>query len=218
MDQLTMVSPGGQPGVATNQHIGRVHALFEPLLAHQRILRQIIELKLNNWLSFALLDLRDPRTVRERALARHQRLPPRETLHAWDDELCRALEGRADEKTLSFLLSIMLDGFPQVKAPSIDIYVDGALLLISGELVSPQIVAATISRVWRKNRFPSIAEFLDECSEMTKAATTTHRVITKMIALRDNAEDALIATGDLPEVSESSLFIRCVGQYCDADD
>ena len=38
---------------------------------------------------------------------------------------------------------------------------------------------------------------------MTKAATTTHRVITKMIALRDNAEDALIATGDLPEVPAS---------------
>jgi hypothetical protein len=39
---------------------------------------------------------------------------------------------------------------------------------------------------------------------MTKTATTTRRVITKMIALRDNAEDALIATGDLPEVSEST--------------
>jgi hypothetical protein len=204
MDQLTIVSPNSRPETAANQPIDRVRALFEPLLAHQRILRQIIELKLSNWLSFALLDLRDPQTVRERALARHQRLPVRETLHAWDDELCRALEGKADEKTLSFLLSIMLDGFPQAKTPGIDIYVDGVLLLISGEQVSPQIVAAAISRVWRKNRFPpSIAEFLDECSEMTKAATTTHRVITKMIALRDNAEDALIATGDLPEVSAS---------------
>jgi hypothetical protein len=38
---------------------------------------------------------------------------------------------------------------------------------------------------------------------MTKAATTTRQVITKMIALRDNAEDALIATGDLPEVPAS---------------
>ncbi len=79
------------------------------------------------------------------------------------------------------------------------------LLLISGEQVSPQIVAAAISRVWRKSRFPpSISEFLDECSEMTKAATSTRRVITKMIALRDNAEDALIATGDLPEVRHPS--------------
>jgi hypothetical protein len=205
MDQLTIVSLGGQPGVAANQNIGRVHALFEPLLAHQRILRQIIDLKLSNWMSFGLLDLRDPLTVRERALARHQRLPARETLHAWDDELCSALEGKADERTLSFLLSFMLDGFPQAKTPGIDIYVDGVLLLISGEQVSPQIVAAAISRVWRKNRFPpSISEFLDECSEMTKTATTTRRVITKMIALRDNAEDALIATGDLPEVSEST--------------
>ena len=85
-------------------------------------------------------------------------------------------------------------------------------MLISGEQVSPQIVAAAISRVWRKNRFPpSIAEFLDECSEMTKAATTTHRVITKMIALRDNAEDALIATGDLPEVSESFQILEDAG-------
>jgi hypothetical protein len=204
MDQLTIVSPGRQPGVAANQNIGRVHALFEPLLAYQRILRQIIELKLSNWLSFALLDLRDPQTVRERALARHQRLPARETLHSWDDELCRALEGKADERTLSFLLSIMLDGFPQAKSPGIDIYVDGVLLLISGEQVSPQIVAAAISHVWRKNKFsPSISEVLDECSEMTKAATSTRQVITKMIALRDNAEDALIATGDLPGVSAS---------------
>jgi hypothetical protein len=95
-------------------------------------------------------------------------------------------------------------GFPQLKTPGIDIYVEGALMLISGEQVSPQIVAAAISRVWQKNKFPpSISEFLDECSEMTKAAITTRRVITKMIALRDNAEDALIATGDLPGVSAS---------------
>ncbi len=50
MDQLTIVSPGGRPETAANQHIDRVHALFEPLLAHQRILRQIIEQKLSNWL------------------------------------------------------------------------------------------------------------------------------------------------------------------------
>jgi hypothetical protein len=94
----------------------------------------------------------------------------------------------------------------QAKTPSIDIYVDGALLLISGEQVSPQIVAAAISRVWRKNRFPpSISELLDEFSEMTKAATSTRHVITKMIVLRDNAEDALIATGDLPSSILRSL-------------
>jgi hypothetical protein len=57
MEQLTIVSPGGRPETAVNQHIDRVRVLFEPLLAHQRILRQIIELKLSNWLSFALLDL-----------------------------------------------------------------------------------------------------------------------------------------------------------------
>ena len=104
----------------------------------------------------------------------------RETLHVWDDELCRALEGKADEMTLSILLSIMLDGFPQAKTPGIDIYVDGVLLLISGEQVSPQIVAAAISRVGRKNRFPpSIAELLDECSEMTKAAREGFQVEVK---------------------------------------
>ena len=73
MDQLTIVSPSSRPETTANQPIDRVRALFEPLLAHQRILRQIIELNLSNWLTFALLDLRDPQTVRERALARHQR-------------------------------------------------------------------------------------------------------------------------------------------------
>jgi hypothetical protein len=53
----------GRPETAVNQHIDRVRVLFEPLLAHQRILRQIIELKLSNWLTFALLDLRDPQTA-----------------------------------------------------------------------------------------------------------------------------------------------------------
>jgi hypothetical protein len=48
MDQLTIVSPGGRPETAVTQHIDRVCVLFEPLLAHQRILRQIIELKLSN--------------------------------------------------------------------------------------------------------------------------------------------------------------------------
>jgi hypothetical protein len=73
MGQLTIVSPSSRHEMAMNQHINIVRELFEPLLAHQRILRQIIELKLSNWLTFALLDLRDPQTVRERALARHQR-------------------------------------------------------------------------------------------------------------------------------------------------
>ena len=53
MDQFTIVSPGGPPKTAVTQHIDIVCVLFEPLLAHQRILRQIIELKLSNWLSFA---------------------------------------------------------------------------------------------------------------------------------------------------------------------
>ncbi len=190
--------------MATERRANRVRALFEPLLVHQSILRQIIELKLGDFVSSSLLDLRDPKAIRERALARYQRLPARDRLHAWDDELCSALNRKSDERTLSILLSIMLDGFPQTKAPSIDIYVDAALLLISGDPVAPEILAAAISRIWKKNRFPpSIAEFLNECSEVTKAATSARRVVTKMIALRDNAEDALIATGDLPEVSKS---------------
>lgn len=205
MDQMTIVLPGALPDTLANPHVNRVRTLFEPLLAHQRILHQIIGLKLNEWLNVPLLDLCDPKAVRERALARHQRLPTWHKLHAWDDELCRTLDGKADEKTLSFLLSLMLDGFPQAKPQSVDIYVDATLLLISGEqLLSPEILAAAISRVWRKNRFPpSISEFLNGCAEMTKAATSTRRVIMKMIALRDNAEDALIASGDLNEVSAS---------------
>jgi hypothetical protein len=70
MDQLMIASPGSLPETIANQHIDKVRALFEPLLAHQRILRQIIELKLSNWLSFALLDLRDPQTVRERVFGK----------------------------------------------------------------------------------------------------------------------------------------------------
>jgi hypothetical protein len=44
MDQLTIVSPSSRPETAMNQHIDRVRALFEPLLAHQRILGQIPKL------------------------------------------------------------------------------------------------------------------------------------------------------------------------------
>jgi len=91
MDQMTLATLTGRPETVANPRLNRVRALFEPLLAHQRILRQIIELKLNDWLSVPLLDLRDPQAVRDRALARHQRLPTRDALHAWDDELCRAL-------------------------------------------------------------------------------------------------------------------------------
>ena len=201
MDQMTLATLTGRPQTVAIPRLNRVRALFEPLLAHQRILRRIIELKLNDWLSVPLLDLRDPQAVRDRALARHQHLPTRDALHAWDVELSRALEGKADEKTLSFLLSLMLDGFPQAKTPSVDIYVDAMLLLVAADQISPEILAAAVSGVWRSQRFPpSISEFLDECRDITKSATSARRVIRKMIALRDNAEDALMATGDLTEV------------------
>lgn len=199
MTPLTIIAPHGhEPAMAGKPHGNRVRALFEPLLAHQRILHQILALKLGDWLSAALLETCDPMAVRDRALARCQRLPERDTLHAWDDELCHVLEDKADEKTLSLLLAIMLDGFPQAKSQSVKTYVDAALVVIGDTGLSPEIAAAAIARGWRKNRFPpSIAEFLDEYEEAAKAAAGTRRVVTKMLALLDNAEDVLVATGNL---------------------
>jgi hypothetical protein len=206
MDELSIIASEGRRGHATvaNPRGNRVRALFQPLLVHQRILRQIVEHRLGDWLGVALLDLRDPKAVRERALARHQRLPRRGALHAWDDELCHALDGKADEKTLSILLAIMLDGFPRGMTPNVNAYVAAALLVIGGRALSPEILAAAIVRIWRKNKFPpAISELLDECEEATQAATNARRVVTKMLALLDNAEDALIATGGFDEASAS---------------
>jgi len=78
------------------------------------------------------------------------------------------------------------------------------LLVIGGRALSPEILAAAIVRIWRKNKFPpAISELLDECEEATQAATNARRVVTKMLALLDNAEDALIATGGFDEASAS---------------
>jgi hypothetical protein len=120
MDELTIIATDSRcsPVTAARPRGDKVRALFEPLLVHQRIVRQVVEHSLANWLRIALLDLRDPRAVRDSALARHRRLPVQDKLHAWDDELCHALDCRTDEKTLSILLAIMLDGFPRGSIPN----------------------------------------------------------------------------------------------------
>ena len=202
MEELTLIAPGERdhPAIMSKRHGNRARTLFEPLLAHQRILRGIIDKQLGEWLGIRLLDLRDPNAVRDNALIRLQQLPSRETLHAWDDELSLALGGKADEKTLSLLLATMLDGFPRGMVPNIRTYVEGTLLVIADQALSPEILAAAILRIWRKDRFPpTIAELLDECDHALQGAANARRVVAKMIALMDNAEEVLIATGDINE-------------------
>ncbi len=205
MEKLTVIaSDGHEAAIACKSHGDRLRALFEPLLAHQHILSQIIELKVGDWLGAALLDLRDPKSVRDRAIARYRRLPKRDILHAWDDELCQALEGKADQMTHSVLLTTMIEGFPRGTISNVGAYVEAASLVMGDRALSPEILAAAIVRVWRKNRFPpSISEFMDECEGAKSAAIGTQRAIKKMLALLDNAEDALVATGDLNEKASS---------------
>ena len=202
MDEVTMIVTDNQriPVTATGQRGDKVRALFEPLLVHQRIVRQIVEHRLGGWLGIALLDLRDPRAIHNSAVARHQRLPRRDKLHTWDNELCHTLDCRTDEKTLSILLAIMFDGFPRGMISNIDSYTEAALLIMGEHALSAETFAAAIIRVWRKNRFPpSISELLDECEEARQAATNARRVVSKMLALLDNAEEALLATEGLDE-------------------
>ena len=154
MEELTLIAPGERdhPTVLSKRHGNRARALFEPLLAHQRILRGIVDKQLGEWLGIRLLDLRAPNAERDKAPIRLQQLPSRETLHAWDDELCHALDGKADEKILSLLLATMLDGFPRGMVPNIRTYVEGALLVIGDQALSPEILTAAILRIWRKDR------------------------------------------------------------------
>jgi hypothetical protein len=57
-----------------------------------------------------------------------------------------------------------------------------------------------IIRFWRKDRFPpTIARLLDEYDLARQGAMNARRVVTNMLALLDNAEDALIATGDFDD-------------------
>jgi hypothetical protein len=200
MEELILLAPDEQynPMNSGKRHRNRARALFEPLLLHQRILRQIIDAQLGEWLCVKLLDSREPNAVREKALIRRQQLPERATLHAWDDELCGALDGKADERTLSLLLATMLDGFPRGMAPNVRTYVEGAILVIGDHTLASEILAAAIVRIWRKDRFPpTIAELLDECDHARQGAINARRVVTKMLAILDNAQEILIATGDI---------------------
>jgi len=207
MEEFTLIVPdGGRHGALMSKHRDNpAQALLEPLLAHERILRRIIDAQLGEWLRAKLLDLRDPNAMRDRALIRLKQLPERETLHAWDDELCRAFDGAADEQILSVLLATMLDGFPRGMLPNAKTYVGGALLVLGGFPLSPEILAAAIFRIWRKNRFPpTIAELVDECECSKRRAVDARRVVTKMIALLDNAEEVLTASGDF-DASKNAL-------------
>ena len=202
MEELTLIASEEPRSAiyAEKRNSNRARALFEPLLIHQRILRQIVDAGLGEWIGVKLLDLRDPGVVCDRALIRSQQLPARSTLHSWDDDLCRTHDGKADEKTLSLLLATMLDGFPRGMVPNIRTYVEGALLVLGDQALSPEILAAAIIRIWRKDRFPpTIAELLDECDRARQGAASARRVVAKMIALLDNAEEILAATGDFDE-------------------
>lgn len=120
---------------------------------------------------------------------------PREALHRWDNDLCRVLDGKADEKMVSVLLAIMLDGFPRGMIPNVQTYADAALLALGETVLSPQVLAAAIVRIWRKDRFPpTIADLLEECERARQAALNARRVVVKMITLLDNAEEAIIAS------------------------
>jgi len=72
------------------------------------------------------------------------------------------------------------------------------LLVIDDHALPPELFAAATVRLWRKNRFPpTISELSDECDYARRAATNAWRVVTKVLALLDNAEEAIIATEDL---------------------
>jgi hypothetical protein len=200
MDELTLIG-AIDPDAAVRgcgRRGRRTRALFEPLLDHQKILRRIIDAGLGEWIGVRLLDLRNPDAVRQRALTRRAQLPAREALHRWDNDLCRVLDGKADEKMVSVLLAIMLDGFPRGMIPNVQTYADAALLALGETVLSPQVLAAAIVRIWRKDRFPpTIADLLDECERARQAALNARRVVAKMIELLDNAEEALASVSDL---------------------
>jgi len=200
MEEFTLIVPDQEPhGAIGGKHqAGLAQALLEPLLAHERILRRIVDAELGEWLRVKLLDLHNPRAERDRALIRLQELPERETVHPWDDELCRALDGKADEPTFSVLVATMLDGFPRAMVPNVRTYVAGALLVTGDQTPSPEILAAAILKIWRRDRFPpTLAELLDECGRARQGAISARRVVAKMITLLDNSEEVLIAAGDL---------------------
>jgi hypothetical protein len=203
MDQVVFASENQwAPEMPARPRSNRLRALFEPLLVHRRIVLEITKRKLGDWLALNTLDFRDLSSVRERALARYQRLPSRKTLHIWDNELCRAIDGKADEQTRSLLLAIMLDGFLRETIPNFGTYIEAITLVLGDHGWSPEFLAAAVVAVWRKKKYaPSICEFVDECEAAASGTAGARRVVTKMLALLDNAEDVLIATGDLPDAS-----------------
>lgn len=199
MDPLTIIaseSVSGSPQKRADYNDYRIRSLFEPLLVHQGILRQIVDCGRGDWIGAKLLDLRNPGAAHDRALIRRQQLPARETLHAWDDELCAALERKADERTFSLLLAAMLDGFPRGMVPNIRTFIEGASLVLGTHSPSPEILAAAIVRTWRKDKFPpTIAGLLEECDRARQGVLNARRLVGKMIVLLDNAEEVLCEVG-----------------------
>jgi len=96
----------------------------------------------------------------------------------------------------------MLAGFPRSAATNAEAYVAAALLAIGNRGPSADIVAAAIVRIWRQNRVPpSLAEFITQCDEARQAVSNARRVVAEMLALLDNAEEALFQRGGLDDDS-----------------
>ncbi len=94
----------------------------------------------------------------------------------------------------------MVDGFTRGMIPNVRTYVEAALLVIDAHAPSPEIFTTAIVRIWREDRFPpTIAELLVACESAWQSVASARRVVAKVIALLDNAEEVLDMRSDSEE-------------------
>jgi hypothetical protein len=157
--------------------------------------------------SYALLDLKHPAKHRHEAMERYEAIPDDRVLFGVS-HLFEAAEFKpADEDWLNAAIVMMLDSMPNSGKVSVtyrhsivDAIIYDAEAWGRGYTTpfSCAVVTAAIREARRTSKFvPAHSEFLELCRQHRSKFHTLQSNVRDLIEVRQNAEDILLATGDL---------------------
>ena len=203
MDELTIITSDHPQGLAmaANRHSHRVRALFEPLLEHEDISAANRRAGSTAVRSCPLCWISPNSQRRARARSR-----PPEAIAQARTAARMGRRSRAGDRRRRRHANFVGLAFNHVGGFSARHRREHRGLCrrrFAGHRrpsAVGDIVAAAIVRIWRKNRVtPSLAEFIAQCEDARQAVSNTRRVVAKMLALLDNAEEAVVVSSGRSE-------------------
>jgi hypothetical protein len=194
MNDLTPISAGGAV----------LAAIDEPLNQYRQLLPLIKKVTYSELMP---LDGREPAEHRDEALERLELIPPATVLYRAIECMRVAAYGETREDETRILVAAAFEAYPNAQKVNsaalieqlLDILRYHDLKLIRGaQGFSPTVIRGALRHVLAENKFvPSIAEILEAALKVQVKLRNAEHPLSLLIERRENAEDILIATGDL---------------------